>query len=455
MKPTCFMVMPFRTKTVTGAGDGAPAEVDCDRLWDAVFRPLFEELGYQPVRADFESSSVIVKDMLNRLKHADLVVADMSLPNGNVYYELGIRHVAQGRGCVQVAADWFRPLFDIKDFRTLTYPLTDGSVPDAEAQAIRERLAEPIRAFCEEATPYHRLVDFDAKGAFQREAQRIADFQAQLSRVRLTRAGDRRQEQIDAIVKQHGDTARLMPGVALELVYLLRDAIPDPDRVGANFRAVRDFVESLPDNVRRTETVEEQYLLAQSNLGEHEQAIAGLRELNTVAGETTERLGLVGGSFKRLYRHARKQRVDAGEEEPSFDERDYLEEAIEAYDRGRQLDLNEYYCACNLPALLRERGEDGDAERAAEIDVQVLAACQRAKDLGTSDDWLDHTLLGAAFRSGNIRILQQAVKQVERGAGWQLASTLTDAVDWIAHAPEEARSELNGILKRLERAAKQ
>jgi len=42
------------------------------------------------------------------------------------------------------------------------------------------------------------------------------------------------------------------------------------------------------------------------------------------------------------------------------------------------LDLNEYYCACNLPALLRMRGRRGDEERARAIDVQVIAACHPA-----------------------------------------------------------------------------
>jgi hypothetical protein len=119
MKPVCFMVMPFRRKPVTQAESGAPREVDFDRLWDAAFRPTLEQLGYLPVRADLESGSVIVKEMLNRLRHADFVLADVSISNGNVYYEVGIRHAAQEKRCVCIAADWFKPLFDIAQFRVL------------------------------------------------------------------------------------------------------------------------------------------------------------------------------------------------------------------------------------------------------------------------------------------------------------------------------------------------
>jgi|GEM_PF-5594795 len=35
MRPVCFMVMPFRKKPVTSAREGAPKELNCDRLWDA------------------------------------------------------------------------------------------------------------------------------------------------------------------------------------------------------------------------------------------------------------------------------------------------------------------------------------------------------------------------------------------------------------------------------------
>ena len=94
-RPIAFMVMPFRKRPVPVPVEGAPKEVDFDALWDRAFRPALEQEGYLAVRADIETVTVIIKDMLERLAFADLVLADMTLPNGNVYYEVGIRHVAQ------------------------------------------------------------------------------------------------------------------------------------------------------------------------------------------------------------------------------------------------------------------------------------------------------------------------------------------------------------------------
>jgi hypothetical protein len=103
IRPIAFMVMPFGERRVDAASDAAPATMDCNALWDLAFRPALENLGYLAVRADADLGTVIVKDMLERLALADLVLADLSLPNGNVYYEVGLRHAAQRRACIKPA----------------------------------------------------------------------------------------------------------------------------------------------------------------------------------------------------------------------------------------------------------------------------------------------------------------------------------------------------------------
>ncbi len=69
---------------------------------------------------------MIITQMIERLYFADLVLADMTIPNGNVYYEVGIRHAAKEIGCVLLAADWSKQLFDVAQMRTMRYPLAEG-----------------------------------------------------------------------------------------------------------------------------------------------------------------------------------------------------------------------------------------------------------------------------------------------------------------------------------------
>src|SRR5262249_31589677 len=84
--------------------------------------------------------------MLQRLYFSDLVVADLTTPNGNVYYEIGVRHAARRAGCVLIAADWSKQLFDVAQMRTIRYPLQDGTVGDAAALAIPQALGPPVGA---------------------------------------------------------------------------------------------------------------------------------------------------------------------------------------------------------------------------------------------------------------------------------------------------------------------
>ena len=80
------------------------------------------------MRADQDTGALIINQMLERLYFADLVLADMTIPNGNVYYEVGIRHAAQKKGCVLLAAEWSKPLFDIAQMRTIRYPMPEGNI---------------------------------------------------------------------------------------------------------------------------------------------------------------------------------------------------------------------------------------------------------------------------------------------------------------------------------------
>ena len=90
-----------------------PETIDFDALWNKALLPVITDLGYDAVRADQDTGASIILEMLERLLSSDLVIADMTVPNGNVYYEIGIRHASRRTGCLLTSADWAKPLFDI------------------------------------------------------------------------------------------------------------------------------------------------------------------------------------------------------------------------------------------------------------------------------------------------------------------------------------------------------
>jgi hypothetical protein len=146
------MIMPYSTKP-TGAAD----KIDFDRLWEAVLRPAMDKAGYEPVRAHEDIGALIINEMIERLAISELVLADVSIPNGNVYYEVGIRHAAKRQGCIMTAATWSKPLFDIDQMRLIRYPLPTESVSLEAAGEIIKIIETAIPVMSAGESPFYQV----------------------------------------------------------------------------------------------------------------------------------------------------------------------------------------------------------------------------------------------------------------------------------------------------------
>ncbi|MEO7361038.1 MAG: TRAFs-binding domain-containing protein [Gemmatimonadaceae bacterium] len=460
LRPICYMVMPFRTKRVEEPRpDGAPVEIDFDRLWELAYRPAIEAMGYLAMRADADPNMAIVQAMLERIAFADLVLADVTLGNGNCYYEIGVRHVAQKKRCVLVAPAWTRPLFDIAQFTSVRFPLTDGKVTVNEANTIRALLQNAVPGLADSQTPYWALIgpaveDQGRHSAFRDFAERLSEFQATLGACRIEPDPVWQERNLRALIASLGPVTLGMAEVAVELVTTVRDVLGWGETV--------KLIESLPPSTHEMPWMREQYALAVAKRSESvttkgaEQAgvIASLHQLIKELGETPERLGLIAGRYKALWNTEKKARQAAHLTEPGVLERQLLSRAIEFYERGMLRDYNAYFCSGNLPALLRERADDGDIERAAVVEHFVLAACDRARALGTGDEYLKPTLLAAAFRAGDLTTAASITRDIERDgpADWQLEATLAD-LHLAVHQTSDGdqRATLGALCARLER----
>jgi hypothetical protein len=230
----------------------------------------------------------------------------------------------------------------------------------------------------------------------------------------------------------------MLPTVALALLMLLRASVYKSD----DWKVVIDFIGKLPDELTTLAQVREQLAFARSHTGKHLEAIAEVDALIQEFGPTPERLGLLGGRFKRLYESATTAQEQVV----------YLNKTIESYERGMDLDLNEYYCSSNLPRLYRKRNRKGDRERAQAVLNIVMAACDRAKRRGTSDEWLRPTLLAGAFDLGDADKAEELCDEVaeEGPALWQIDSIVHDLERSVAQVEnEDRRKRLNGVITRL------
>jgi len=431
--------MPFRIKD-TNASPPAPARVNFDALWEKALQPVLDELGYRPVRADQDLGALIVKEMLERLFFSDLVLADMTLPNGNVYYEVGIRHAARNDGCVLVSAEWARPLFDVDQMRQVRYPLPEGDISDTTASAIRLVLKDAIPALASGNSPmfqtlegYPSAVSPDRASSIKSFLEELSSFQAAVRAVRDAPRSEQRALTL-AIRDQHASRQPTVPAVALEVLYLLRDFADWRDTIG--------YIDVLPDNLRRLPVVREQRCLAQSKTGEHRDAIGALLELIRTNGATSEREGLVGGRYKKLFAEAK---------EPA-DKARFLNEAIDHYERGMKLDLNDFFPSCNLPRLYRLRGRRGDDERARAAATIARMACERSKQRNPSDEWVRPTLAAMAFDSGDVVAAEELYEQIlgDGPAAWKLHTMIGDGEVAVAQTKDaEIKAGLQAVLDKL------
>lgn len=225
--------------------------------------------------------------------------------------------------------------------------------------------------------------------------------------------------------------------MALELLRLVRDFLGWPDLLTR--------IDSLPDHVKRAPDVREQHALALSGVGGIPGSIGDLEQLIADLGETSERLGILGGRYKRL--------AEAGGN-PS-EKAVNLGKAVAAYPRGMEVDLNDYYPTSNLPQLYRHRNKPGDAQFAMEAEVVTAVACRAAILNGSTNEWTRSTLLANAFDRGDVDEAVRMVAEVEAEglARWQLKSTVANLKARLAHHVDgDLQVALRAITERLEQA---
>lgn len=113
------------------AGDETTTSTDLKSKYDNLIREaiLKARPSLEVVRADDISlPGTITTDIITRLMHSDYVVADVTFPNPNVFYELGLRHACR-TGTI-IIKDKYGPKvpFDIAHLRYVEYENTTAGL---------------------------------------------------------------------------------------------------------------------------------------------------------------------------------------------------------------------------------------------------------------------------------------------------------------------------------------
>ncbi len=114
-KKRCFIIMPF----------GKYGTPDYDRnmkIYQLMIKPVVEKCGYESIRADeLEHVGSITRDIIELLHGSELVIADLTGKNANVFYELGVRHVLYRCGTIPIIRHGESLPFDIANYRAIFY----------------------------------------------------------------------------------------------------------------------------------------------------------------------------------------------------------------------------------------------------------------------------------------------------------------------------------------------
>lgn len=145
MKLHAFVAMPFGIKR-----DSEGNTIDFNRVYAELIKPSLEAAGLDVFRADEEQRAGDIRtDMFQELLIADLVVADLTLPSPNVWYELGVRHALRARGVVILCGGQVTTAFDLYTDRKLRYGIRDGGPDPATLPDDIQQLGDMVRATME------------------------------------------------------------------------------------------------------------------------------------------------------------------------------------------------------------------------------------------------------------------------------------------------------------------
>jgi hypothetical protein len=110
-----------------------------DKVLKYIIKPACED-DYTVVRADKEADScVITASIIKQIIEADLVIADLTGRNPNVYYELAIRHASE-KPYIHICQENELLPFDISNIRTHFYDLNDLEKTDECKNKIKEAI---------------------------------------------------------------------------------------------------------------------------------------------------------------------------------------------------------------------------------------------------------------------------------------------------------------------------
>jgi hypothetical protein len=391
-----FIIRPFGTKQ----------GIDFDQVARTLIDPALTALGLtgRDTIEILEQGNIRI-DMFERLLTADLVVADLSIHNANVFYELGIRHALRGKRTFLLRSDKDAYPFDLQTDRYLMYL---QEAPAASLDALTEALRRTLASEDQDSPVFRSLPDLQEQDR---------------SRFLAVPRGFREEVEQAAASKRAGDLGLL--AAEAEGFEWESEGMRIVGRAQFDLKASRG-ARATWEKIRR---LDEEDLEANTLLATIDQRLDDLTRSDQAIQRVLARKGLApyarAEANALLARNAKARwKADwiGGPSDPVPTRREnalrspFLEQSYEAYGLGFAADLNHFYSGLNalamltiqvelaqaLPAVWRERFElesEADADLAkrqvqreklaAAVELSLAAARARLQHEEKRDIWVE------------------------------------------------------------------
>lgn len=338
-----FIVRPFNIKN----------EVDFEKVDKELIQPALKQVGVNgSTTASIVEQGNIREDMFAQLLLADLVVADLSIHNANVFYELGIRHALRDKKTFLIRCSKDEIPFDLKTDRYLTYPADN---PGAALDALVAGLKATILSDKADSPVFYMLPKLEAQDP-ERFVAIPNDFGEE---VEMASAG----KQIGKISLMADETdgfAWEMPALRKlgEALYKLKDFEASgicwekvrnrsTNDIEANDRLATIY-QRLAEDELLTNPPGGLELLSKSDLA-IERLLTNDKKLDSY--KKAETYSLKGRNAKTRWLDTWKHEEEANKQTKAF-QSTYLIDAYEQYEHAYSEDLNHFYSGINALGLL-------------------------------------------------------------------------------------------------------
>lgn len=153
-----FIIRPFGVKDVYQQNGKRieTVKIDFDAVEKSLIGPALDELGVAGrTTIEIMRSGNIREDMFHRLVTADLVIADLTIHNANVFYELGLRHAFRPKYTFLIRSEGLNNYpFDLQTDRYFVYNYKE---PAQSLEGLLTALGETISSDSDDS-PVYRLL---------------------------------------------------------------------------------------------------------------------------------------------------------------------------------------------------------------------------------------------------------------------------------------------------------